>query len=672
MFATNFAIQLRLIVTVFLLGISALRPEPLNASELSLPKGIFALYKAGEEIPEQLYKHPHINGIVLREKWQAIEPSEGKYNWSYYDKELEKTAKYGKKASLLILSGGVSTPGWVFSQGAKTFQFKDTNKFHPTFQEKVSIPVFWDDLFIAKKTRLIREAGKRYTNHSALSLVSVSCANATTDDWNIPGSLNGGAIKFSEDKLVDVCKRLIDETMTAFPKQLVRMAIGAIPKKISSQPLYAVTKIVEYATKTYPGRFIIQRHNLSTKTPNPIGIDKNNAWSLFKTYLPYTAAQMLWPAVDVKSCRLNGFKEPCNPENVLLDAANKGIPYGLSYIEVYGADLLDKSLAQATEKIALSLQGRPGAIESKPLNPPATFNKANYQGQEDRRPFTKRRNLRQPSDPKQTWNGEERLRAPSGVLHETFDSKMLGKTVGYSIYLPKSYDKNTTRYPVVYWLHGKNGDEARGTHIAHYLQQAIDNKLIREAIMVFPNGGKESFYSDSFDGQLKIESMIINELIPAIDQKFRTLAERKGRVLEGFSMGGFGALKFACKYPEKFSSVVTFGGAFLDQVNQPKERDATAYQLMFNQDLSYFNKNTPAYWCERNAALVKQYNLKIRMAVGTRDGTRRYNERMHEVLNTLNIPHEYLTYDEVRHIPRQYYDYDQGGGFKFHEQVLSQ
>jgi enterochelin esterase-like enzyme len=281
-----------------------------------------------------------------------------------------------------------------------------------------------------------------------------------------------------------------------------------------------------------------------------------------------------------------------------------------------------------------------------------------------------RRGGGQKSETTQWVNEPENRQGSEGVKHFQFDSKALGQPVGYSIYLPKSYDKSGQRYPVIYWLHGKNGNESRGAHIAAYLQSAVDKHLIKEAIMVFPNGGVDSFYSDSYDGKIKVESMLINELIPLIDSTYRTVAARNGRVLEGFSMGGFGALKFMCKYPDKFLSVATFGAALLDRVNPPQRRDAHAYQVMFNDNIDTFDKNTPAYWCEHNRDLLKKLNTKIRIVAGGSDGTRRYNERMHQLLTDLSIEHDYQVLAGVKHIPKQYYDEYAGGSFAFHGLVL--
>jgi endo-1,4-beta-xylanase len=67
----------------------------------------------------------------------------------------------------------------------------------------------------------------------------------------------------------------------------------------------------------------------------------------------------------------------------------------------------------------------------------------------------------------------------------------------------------------------------------------------------------------SLDGLRKAEQTIITELIPFIDTNWRTIATKHGRAIEGFSMGGYGALLYVFKYPDLFSSAVSNGGALV-------------------------------------------------------------------------------------------------------------
>ena len=82
-------------------------------------------------------------------------------------------------------------------------------------------------------------------------------------------------------------------------------------------------------------------------------------------------------------------------------------------------------------------------------------------------------------------------------------------------------------------------------------------------IVVMPDGGHAGWYSNpvsSFVGPRNWETFHIAQLIPWIEANFRTFAEYDGRAVGGFSMGGFGALKYAAKYYGHFASVSSHSG----------------------------------------------------------------------------------------------------------------
>ena len=85
--------------------------------------------------------------------------------------------------------------------------------------------------------------------------------------------------------------------------------------------------------------------------------------------------------------------------------------------------------------------------------------------------------------------------------------------------------------------------------------------------------GDDGWYTDSATvPNDKYETYIIKELIPEIDKKFRTLADREHRIIAGLSMGGYGSIKFGLKYPNLFSIVGSFSGAFDAANAYEKER----------------------------------------------------------------------------------------------------
>ncbi len=130
---------------------------------------------------------------------------------------------------------------------------------------------------------------------------------------------------------------------------------------------------------------------------------------------------------------------------------------------------------------------------------------------------------------------------PAGTKYKAFKSFAIGEEYSYLIYLPPGYETaKDKRYPVLYWLHGSDGSQRTGSEFISFLDAAIKKKQAPEMIAVLVNGRGEQFWNDSFDGERPVESVIIKDLIPHIDQTYRTFAKREGRAVEGFSMGGYG------------------------------------------------------------------------------------------------------------------------------------
>ncbi len=133
----------------------------------------------------------------------------------------------------------------------------------------------------------------------------------------------------------------------------------------------------------------------------------------------------------------------------------------------------------------------------------------------------------------------------------------------YTVYLPASYDAKKTdqKFPVVYLLHGAWGNHRNFVELC-YAQDRID-ELIRsyqlpECVVVFVDGFN-SYYVDG--PALDMETAVINDLIPFIEEKYHGMGTKEGRAIGGLSMGGYGAAHFSLKYPEMFSACFMFSPA---------------------------------------------------------------------------------------------------------------
>jgi endo-1,4-beta-xylanase len=232
--------------------------------------------------------------------------------------------------------------------------------------------------------------------------------------------------------------------------------------------------------------------------------------------------------------------------------------------------------------------------------------------------------------------------------HHTFHSESMNVDVGYNVYLPPGHAESGDRkYPVIFWLHGFTCHESNDQFPAPQVDQAIKDGKIPPLIFVYGNGGSRAFYSDSSDGTILPETMIIKEFIPYIEKTYRGMGTREGRALQGMSMGGHGALKLAFKYPELFSSVVAFAGGYIDE-KQIAERHPDVVQQMFGGDAAKFVEHMPATIARRNAEAIRG-KLPIFMVIGKQDFLYEHNLKMHRLLEELKIEHEYVEVDGLKH-----------------------
>lgn len=130
----------------------------------------------------------------------------------------------------------------------------------------------------------------------------------------------------------------------------------------------------------------------------------------------------------------------------------------------------------------------------------------------------------------------------------------LAFTSGVCVYLPPNYANSRLRYPVLYLLHGGGGDAAdwvTSGGIRAIMDGLIQADPVNAAIVVMPDG-TDAQWHDSFDGRLRNQEYLFDYLIPYIDRHFRTIARRHGRVIDGLSNGGYGAMHFSAKRPDRF------------------------------------------------------------------------------------------------------------------------
>ncbi|TWT64280.1 alpha/beta hydrolase [Rubinisphaera italica] len=252
--------------------------------------------------------------------------------------------------------------------------------------------------------------------------------------------------------------------------------------------------------------------------------------------------------------------------------------------------------------------------------------------------------------------------------HATFVSSSMKREVGYCIYLPEAYSESqqsAERFPVVYYLHGgRPGSELKSIGLVPLIDEQISSGKVAPMIYVFVNGGPVSHYNMPDREQAMGEDVFIKELIPHVDGKYRTIAKREGRGLEGFSQGGRGTARIMFKHPELFISAAPGGGGY---ETEKKISENDGYE---NPHLRF----TPGYntWdLAREYAKSPEPKLNILIHVGTKGFNYENNLAYMEFLDSLKIPYSKVIVPEAPHSAKVIYEKRGMEIMKFHEKKFA-
>jgi endo-1,4-beta-xylanase len=254
------------------------------------------------------------------------------------------------------------------------------------------------------------------------------------------------------------------------------------------------------------------------------------------------------------------------------------------------------------------------------------------------------------------------------ITHHTFRSPSMKSDVGYCLYLPPGYDDKANaarRYPVVYYLHGgRPGSETRSIHLTLYIDDAMTRKIVPAAIYVFVNGGVVSHYNTP-DRNSMGEDVFIQELIPHVDKTYRTIADRSGRGIEGFSQGGRGTARNMFKHPDLFCSAAPGGGGHATE-KRISENDGRE-----NETLK-FAAGDNTYDLARKYAANSRLPLRILIYVGDKGFNYENNLAYMQFLDSLKIPYERLIVPGAPHSPKIIYGKQSLVIIKFHAESFRQ
>jgi S-formylglutathione hydrolase FrmB len=227
------------------------------------------------------------------------------------------------------------------------------------------------------------------------------------------------------------------------------------------------------------------------------------------------------------------------------------------------------------------------------------------------------------------------------------------------ITLPNDYfTSGTTRYPVLYLLHGGAGGNSAQWTTGGGDVEGITNG--RGIITVMPDGGKVGWYTNwvSQTGGAQAWRMFhIDQLIPWIDANLRTIASKSGRAIAGLSMGGFGAIRYAQDRPDLFVYAGSFSGAVdlndygtRSVIGQQASQNGYSPSAPFGNPFPPFDSGYRSLDPVTRASRLSGVNVGLYAGGGINDsdvleGTMRASgERLHNAMNAAGIPHFWWMY----------------------------
>jgi enterochelin esterase-like enzyme len=152
--------------------------------------------------------------------------------------------------------------------------------------------------------------------------------------------------------------------------------------------------------------------------------------------------------------------------------------------------------------------------------------------------------------------------AGSEIDGASYTSRALHSEGSLLVYLPPGYGSSTRRYPVLYLLHGYGQSDSSFLEIG--LQSSLDRLIATRSIppmiaVMIQGGAGTNNWRDH--GLRRYESYVL-EVQKLTDRTLATVADRSGRAIAGYSMGGYGAANIALGHPDRFAVLESWLGFF--------------------------------------------------------------------------------------------------------------
>jgi putative tributyrin esterase len=247
------------------------------------------------------------------------------------------------------------------------------------------------------------------------------------------------------------------------------------------------------------------------------------------------------------------------------------------------------------------------------------------------------------------------------LAHLNWFSQTLGKMVETSVILPET---GAGPFPTLYLLHGLSDD-----HTAWLRRSRLEWYCRDLPLIVAMADGHRNFYTDNADGPAYATFFAV-ELPAFIERTFHARTERAGRCAGGLSMGGYGALRLALGYPDRYASAHSHSGALFAWRYDENRTTLTPdeHRRIFGRP----SADGSSHDLLALAILARDSGIpvpKLRIDCGTDDFLLPVNSAFTAELRRLNIAHEYAEHSGAH--DWDYWDLHIRDALRFHLQSTS-
>jgi Beta-galactosidase len=297
---------------------------PLSSSQGATkapPRGTYVVIKENDPDidSEPCWNDPNVFGVLLRIKWSVVEPTQGTYDWSYFDHGLALAKQHGKLVQMSVTCG-FAAPDWLYGLGV--LKWTTSGKIRgPQTQ-----PAPWDAVFQKHLSALISTWGSRYDSNPLVASVTLWCGGRNIETFFAQTPEDS----FQLDRVGGVqlwlaaAEKVVDMYHAAWPTTPLYLACGKnYPDERSS-----LTRLAEYA---------LGKGNFGLQT---------NAWTATYPFFNKRAGKAYWPhtKIEINSVRLTGAQEllpvgsPRMKGQTVAQVMDNAIRFHLGWFQAYPGD----------------------------------------------------------------------------------------------------------------------------------------------------------------------------------------------------------------------------------------------------------------------------------------------------------------------------------------------